>query len=116
MPRRPLNLSNLTPDAKLPKKLSKSDIKEIFILYSKFAPDNYGHLKLTKQNNGTNVLYRLKFQDLSLRYERQLIFSNGDKEWRNIRTVYYKDIKPVFENDKIIGVTFGDDKVFKFSN
>lgn len=64
--------------------------------------------------NDKKVLYRLKFQDISLRYEKQLIFSNNQKEWRNIKDVYYKDIKPVFENDKIIGVTFGDDKVFSF--
>jgi len=65
-----------------------------------FEEDNYGNFKKTVKDN----LYRYKFNKTSLRYESQVIHSDGSKCWVRLRSGYYKDLT-VNELGKIVGLT-----------
>lgn len=61
--------------------------------------DIYGRMKMTKKNSaGEERIYRLKFQDKSVRYERQITLTDGHKEWLRVASVYYSQINPIFED------------------
>ncbi len=51
--------------------------------------DRWGHFQ---HNNGT-FQYRLKVQDLTMRFEKQITLSDGKREWLNIASDYYRNIR-----------------------
>ena len=56
---------------------------------SMWKRDRWGHFQ---HNNGT-FQYRLKVQDLTLRFEKQITLSDGKREWLNLASDYYRNIR-----------------------
>ena len=68
--------------------LEKSDV---------WKRDRYGHFQ-TVHNGQT---YRLKMQDLSIRFEKS-VFVAGKAEWLNLASDYYKNVRIGESNGKSI--------------
>ena len=78
------------------KDLKLQQIKNI--LRSKgWAEDRYGNFKLQQ----TTKLYRVKIQDISIRYEQQWTRADNSKDWINVRSDYLKNVEIVENNIKI---------------
>lgn len=78
------------------KDLKLQQIKDI--LRSKgWAEDRYGNFK----NESPTKTYRVKFQDISIRYELQWTRSDNSKDWVNLRSGYLKDVEIIENNIKI---------------
>jgi len=78
------------------KDLKLQQIKDI--LRSKgWVEDRYGNFK----NESPTKTYRVKFQDISIRYELQWIRADNSKDWINLRSGYLKDVEIIENNIKI---------------
>lgn len=50
--------------------------------------DRYGHFQTTKNDQ----TYRLKIQDISVRFEKKTLIT-GNTEWLNLTSDYYKNVR-----------------------
>jgi hypothetical protein len=64
-----------------------------------YIEDTFGNMKKTMPDS----IRRYKFQNVSLRYESQVIHSDGSKSWVRIASGYYKSITITAE-DRIRGL------------
>lgn len=78
------------------KDLKLQQIKDI--LRSKgWAEDRYGNFKLQQPTK----TYRVKIQDISIRYELQWTRADNSKDWINVRSDYLKNVEIIENNIKI---------------
>jgi hypothetical protein len=50
--------------------------------------DNFGHVQMELRN----TKYRLKLQKTSIRYEKQVTYSDGQHAWVRLTSVYYSEL------------------------
>jgi hypothetical protein len=78
------------------KDLKLQQIKDI--LCSKgWTEDRYGNFKLQQPTK----IYRVKIQDISIRYELQWTRADNSKDWVNLRSDYLKNVEIIENNIKI---------------
>jgi len=68
------------------------------LLVSKgWVEDRYGNFKLQQPTK----TYRVKIQDISIRYELQWTRADNSKDWVNVRSDYLKNVEIIEDNIKI---------------
>ncbi len=67
---------------------SKSEVTIALELSSVWKQDRYGHFQTTKGEQA----YRLKMQDLSIRFEKKTLVG-GRAEWVNLISDYYRNVR-----------------------
>jgi hypothetical protein len=67
--------------------MEQSECKSL-LLSAGWKEDQWGHMK-NKSVNGE--MFRVKFEKISLRVEKQHSMTHGLKSWINIQSVYYSD-------------------------
>ena len=67
---------------------NKSEVMFALGISNVWKKDRYGHFQTTKGEQA----YRLKMQDLSIRFEKKVMVG-GKAEWLNLASDYYKNVR-----------------------
>ncbi len=76
---------------------TKMEVTFALELSSVWKEDRYGHFQTMK---GTQA-YRLKMQDLSVRFEKRVMIT-GKAEWLNVVSDYYKNVSVGEREGKLV--------------
>lgn len=67
--------------------------------------DRFGHLRISRAPDGELRLYRFKISKIAVRYEIQVVYDDGKKDWLRLRSGYLKDLE-IDENGRLRGLKY----------
>lgn len=81
----------------------KIDEIKSWLLTRGYTPDKYGHYQKTLTMGDKSTTYRYKIQDISIRKEVQVTYSDGKHDWVRIASGYISKLS-LNDKNQIVGL------------